>query len=301
MRRITRKQRFTRPLSVAPCFTNNLQRRKSTRAPRPLPKRKIFPFLQLPAEIRNVIYGYALSDPHCVYLVSTTQKYRRTVVRVNASSMQQYSYWNRYNRTVQYDSEEESQMGLRTLVPSLLAVNQQMYKEGRDILYANDFVAQDPLALHSFIVNIGPRAAGLIKTIALQSWGGRRGMHKAYNHSCFAVLVSATNIQEFKINGNLYSRGGAKWVARQVYRDAFPWLEAVGAAKGRADAAVDMITIAQENFDRHSWYRRNRPETDRGDDMQEFKTELSVLLGAHLKRIRATPGKKTKKDIDYEL
>jgi hypothetical protein len=45
-----------------PALKRNQKRKE--RPARPLPKRKIFPFLQLPAEIRILIYEYALHDPY---------------------------------------------------------------------------------------------------------------------------------------------------------------------------------------------------------------------------------------------
>jgi hypothetical protein len=245
-----------------------------------------------------MIYDYALTDPLGVHLASVTEKYRRTVVRTTSRDERRGAYWNRYGDD---DEADENRGKYRRFAPCLLAVCKQISKEGRDILYANDFIFDEPLTLHSFLVNIGPGTASLLKKITLATCERRRSMHKAYNHASFAVLITATNIEKLTIDGWRWGSSGGKWVARQVYRDAFPWLEAVGAAKGRVDAAVELIDIPEENFNRYSWRRTSSGDHDVEKDKEAFRVELSKLLGAFQKRIRTKPTKKPAKDVDYEL
>jgi hypothetical protein len=70
----------------------------------------------------------------------------------------------------------------------------------------------------------------------------------------------------------------AKRWARQIYRDAFPWLEAVGAAKGKADAAVDKISLEREHI-AHADAIRAREE-----DTGAFREELKSILNEHATR-----------------
>lgn len=189
--------------------------------------------------------------------------------------------------------EEAQPPAARSLVPSLLAVNKQIYNEGRDILYGNYFKLADPITMHSFLVDIGPRAAKWLKSVTLLSCGPWRGMQKGYNHSSFAMLAQATNLQKFRIDGAM-SWGNSKWTARQVYRDGFPWLEAVGVEKGRLDAAIDLIEMADRNFD-SGWRNRGSQTRTHEESMEEFRGELRKLLGARMKAIREKPGKKSKK------
>ncbi|KAF6225363.1 hypothetical protein HO173_012801 [Letharia columbiana] len=46
-----------------------------------LPKRNIFPFTSLPAELKNQIYALSLIDPDGIFLISKTKQYRRTIQR----------------------------------------------------------------------------------------------------------------------------------------------------------------------------------------------------------------------------
>lgn len=225
------------------------QKRRSAPSSKPLPKRKIFPFLQLPAEIRNIIYENCLSDPAGIYLEATTKKYRRTVQRCPEDRFRYFPAMPDSDDGASDSGDEEkgprkeSRPGMRRLVPSLLAVCKQINQEGRDILYGNHFYLADTLAMHSFLVDLTPRGASLLKQITLICWGQGRGIHKAYNHAGFAALASATNLEKFKVHGYRGWSADSKSVARTFYRDAFPWLEAVGAAKGKLDAAVDIIEV----------------------------------------------------------
>lgn len=280
--------------------SNPAKKRSKSRnsRPRPSPKEKTFAFMELPAEIRNIIYDLCLHEPKGIYLASTTEKFRRTVQRAPKADIElvlKVSTYRNGGDSAGSDGVDENDLDAlapRTLVPSLLAVNRQIYKEGRDILYSNAMRLLDPLALHSFMVNIGPRAASLIKDVTLCSWGGWRGMHKAYNHASFAAMVSATNIEKFKLDGWLMCKNEPKYVARQMYRDGFPWLEAVGLQKGSMEAAVKLIDVAPVNFQRRYWQRRDETRNHESD-MEKFRAELVKLLDGHLKNIKA-PAKKTK-------
>ncbi|KAF2873814.1 hypothetical protein BDV95DRAFT_567806 [Massariosphaeria phaeospora] len=259
-------------------------KKRAPRPPRPLPKRKLFPFLELPAEIRNAIYGYCLVDASGIHLAATTKKYRRTVERTTDPSLDYSSV----------SDEGPEQLYPQTLVPSLLAVNKQIHQEGRDILYSNEFRLQDPLTMHSFLVDIGPRAATYLKHVTLVHWGpANRSMHKGYNHSSFAMLALATNLNKFRVEGTITWGNEGKQVARQMYRDGFPWLEAVGAAKGRLDAAVDVIELCEGNFSRNTSQASRTTHLEK--NLGAFRAELRKLLHDRMEAVRAKPGRPQKK------
>lgn len=306
------------------CTNTRVKKRKPAHPSKPLPKRKIFPFLKLPAEIRNVIYGYCLADPRGVYLVSTTKDRRRTVKRATSYYMEQVYYqqqyglrqhegrrrsehWWRYLQAGTAEPDNELKDFLTkwiSLVPSLLATNKQICKEGRDILYGNEFKLDNTMALHSFMVDISPRTASLLTHVTLRSWDMGRGVHKAYNHACFSMLMSATNIQELTIEGPISYRYNPKGIASQLYRDGFPWLEAVGIAKGRVDAAVGLVQITQSTLSRG---RQNYRLDDFEKDHKEFSDELSRLLADREKKRKmrakpqAAPVNKSKKAASKEI
>jgi hypothetical protein len=161
------------------------------------------------------------------------------------------------------------------LVPSLLAVCKQINQEAGDLLYSHHFYAEDPLTLHSFMVDIGPRVAARLKHIDLMNWVHARG-HKSYNHTCFTALMPAINLVSFNTHGFLRCGESAKHIAIQMYRDAFPWLEAVGRAKGRNDAGVDVFNISCVG----GYHYRDGAVPD-------FKPHMRKLLTERMDRIRS--------------
>lgn len=81
---------------------------------------------------------------------------------------------------------KETSQRAKPLVPTLLAVCKQINAEARDILYDHVFYMDDAHTMHSFIVNLGPRAAKFIKDVRLESWG--TGRRSAYHHVSWAVI-----------------------------------------------------------------------------------------------------------------
>ncbi|KAF1957778.1 hypothetical protein CC80DRAFT_390131, partial [Byssothecium circinans] len=257
-----------------------MPKKRKTSKPKPLPKRKVFPFLELPAEIRNHIYSLCFNDPVGVYLCSATKKVRRTVRRVPESNYRAQPSQN----NSQNDSDSDDQGNeIAPLVPALLAVNKQIYQEGCAMLYANDFYMADTLTMHSFFVDIGARAAQLLKNVALINWGEGRGVNKAYNHAAFMAMSIAPNLETFVMYDTPGWRQDPKAVATQFYRDAFPWLEAVGTAKGKTDAAIDAIQVSSGTFHhvrrRRWWYYQSRQrQFDGYEQIDAFREELGKLL-----------------------
>lgn len=184
-----------------------------------------------------------------------------------------------------------------SLVPSLLAVNKQIYAEGINILYGHEFVFLDPSALYAFLINLGPSGARHLKSIRLMRWEYGRAK-AAYNHACFAVLAWATNLTSFHINAPIGTYRTTRDGADQLYRNAFPWLEAFGAAKGKRDAALDILHLGEKCFPdyRRSHGSRKSPESEsHADKVKNFKAAVADCLNKHHDIIVGKPGKPVKK------
>jgi hypothetical protein len=241
-----------------------------------------------------MIYTYCLEDPSGINLVAAFKHKRRTVGRVseevqaNIGGRNHYYTASRINNDVRTKYKEPV-----TLVPALLAVNKQIYQEGRDILYGNEFICADTFALYSFLINLGPAGAKKLKHLRLMGWSFGRAT-KAYNHSCFAVLVWATNLETLRLDKTSGYARKPKNAADQLYRDAFPWLEAIGAAKGKMDAGVDVLQIDAEAFDYAYWHQSSQRVVSGEEKREQFFEALTRLLGAQQKRIMASTVKKRK-------
>jgi hypothetical protein len=141
--------------------------------------------MELPAEIRNLIYEYTLTTPSGINLVGTFKHKRRTVERISTKCQADFTQYRGYSAGhVMNDSIRNQHEKPTALVPSLLAVNKQIHQEATDILYGkNEFIFTDSFALYNFMINLGPTGAKRLKTVRIQGWLDGRAM-KAYNHSC---------------------------------------------------------------------------------------------------------------------
>lgn len=246
--------------------------------------------MDLPAEIRNMIYSYSLVDPSGINLVGSFKHKRRTVERVSAATQAGISE-QRYLYRKLNDDMRSTYAEPTALVPALLAVNKQIQQEAGDILYANDFILADSFALYSFMLNLGPSGAKLLKSVRIMDWGYGRAL-KAYNHSCFAVLAWATNLNKLVLDKTPGYNRSPKGAAEQLYRDAFPWLEAIGAAKGKVDAGLDALEVSEDAFEEMIHDRsQNCAQKDVADI---FRARLEDLLGKQQERVMAKTIKKRK-------
>ena len=85
------------------------------------------------------------------------------------------------------------------------------------------------------------------------------------------------NLSRLHVNCN-FGWGGPKRVANQFYREAFHWLEARGAAKGRFDAAIELIEISDDNLTAYGYGRGSGDNPSPEERMEEFRNELRKLL-----------------------
>jgi hypothetical protein len=248
---------------------------------KPLPKRKIFPFNSLPAELKNTIYNHALTDPNGVFLISKLKHYRRIVKRDVFNGTNYGHYGRRRYAQPQPASDSDSDSAsvtLPTLVPNLLVLNHQIYSEAQPILYgSNEFILEDTTALYRFLANIGPRNAAVLVDVTIKGWGQSKA-HKALNHPAFTLLASAVNLRRLHLDCRIGWYGSPTRLAMQVYRDAFHWLEAVGSAKGKWDAALQVIEVHEENFNGCA-YRHVSVQTKPSyeEQMEVFRNELRKL------------------------
>jgi hypothetical protein len=249
--------------------------------------------MELPAEIRNTIYEYALFDPSGMNFIGIYKHSRRDVDRVSAQCLAAMTQAGWSDSIHINDGVRKNHEKPVALVPSLLGVNKQIHKEGVDILYGkNEFVFQDSFALHNFLINLGPSGAKHLKTIRVLGWLHGR-CRKEYNHSCFALLASATNITALHLISQIGGYSPSKYGAGQLYCSAFPWMEAVGMAKGKVDAVIDIIKFDKGRC--HSGFDPvpNTCLVDKDkhseEEYAEFKATLRKLLVAQQQRVMAPP------------
>ena len=274
---------FAHPLS-SNVGHQKLKASPTTLSTKPLPKRKIFPFISLPAELKNQIYALALTDANGIFLASKTKRYRRTVQRLLPSmsrSADRYrSIHYRYHRTQSQSPKASADITLPALVPNLLLLNHAIYAETQPILYAgNAFAVEDTTAMHAFLANIGPKNRATITDLTVKGWGYTKA-HKALNHPALTMLADAVSLKRLHFDCQITWGTDAKRKAKQLYRDAFHWLEAMGVQKGKFDAAVDIIQISDRYLTGEAFAPMHMHASESGAEksMEVFRSELRKLL-----------------------
>ncbi|KAL9631800.1 MAG: hypothetical protein Q9204_004065 [Flavoplaca sp. TL-2023a] len=254
--------------------------------PKILPKKKIFPFMSLPAEIKNMIYKYALTSEYEIPLVFKVKGYRHTVTLGDPTTFQDFrrrTYREDFDGPSCYRNFPLAQILRPSFAPSIIALNHETHTQAQPILYSyNAFALEDPKALLAFCANIGPKNCAMLQEVNLKHFG-KTVVRRALCYPAFAALASAVNLQFLNLDCSI-RRGDPVLTARQFFRDGHNWLEAVGANEGRRDAAVDRIQLGPENFARS---RYGVDSTDGNTDEQKmekmttiFQTELRRLLKA---------------------
>ncbi|KAL8657419.1 MAG: hypothetical protein Q9226_001933 [Calogaya cf. arnoldii] len=258
--------------------------------PKRLPRQKIFPFMLLPAEVKNIIYAYALISSYEVPLVSKTKGYRHTIALGNTDTFQAFN--RREYRDEEGDWVRRSGKKLPvkkpSFAPTIIALNREIHTQAQPILYgANAFTFEDPKALLAFCANIGPHNCAHLEEVSLKDWGDTV-VRRAICHPAFAMLANAVNLKSLSLECAI-RWGDGLGTARQFFRDGHNWLEAVGMKEGRKDAAVDRARLGMEHSARPLFSENvgevhnasKEEQVEKLDKMTEvFRAELIRLLKA---------------------
>jgi hypothetical protein len=238
---------------------------------------KPFPFLSLPAELRDQIYELALVEPEGITVVSRTKSYRRTITRGHIADHSRY-YYPRRRRNQVTDSQSDTYPQTKSLSPNLLAVNKQIRAEASGYLYQQTIVLEDTMTLHTFLAAIGHQNRLRLSDIVVKGWGGGRGAHKASNFASLTALAGCTNLKSFMLDCDIGWLRSPKHLARQLFRDGHYFLEAFGAANGKKDAALGVLQLGDSNYDktRYAWRQRSIPEREEFQD--QFDAEMRKLM-----------------------
>nr|OQO23779.1 hypothetical protein B0A51_06728 [Rachicladosporium sp. CCFEE 5018] len=256
-------------------------KRAKLSTPRKVAEAKPFRFLDLPAELRDMIYELALTDTHGISLVPRLKAGRRTATRSMVygedAYNNNYGYWRRRRaRYLKRDAQEEAPKE-NDLSPALLLANKQIYSEGINFLYNQDFIFDDTVTLFQFLAVIGVRNQPRLLNLEIKRWGSGRGKDKAMNHGAFALLAPAVNLESILIDSSIHWRAQPKKLAAQIYRDAHHFLEAYGVSHRNRGAGADIIYLGEAAL--KSYYQRDE-EVDADAAMDEVRDHLRKLLGA---------------------
>ena len=242
---------------------------------------KPFPFLSLPAELRDYIYELALTDGGGLAIVSKTKAFRRTIARGFISDGDGWHYhFNGHRRRDVYDADGGMRDTYNTLAPNLLAVNKQIHAEAIGYLYKQPLIFEDTMALHTFLAAIRPSNRLQLSELVIKGWGNGRGTHKAMNFCAMTILADCINLKSLNLDCNIGWFRSPQQLAGQIYRDGHYFLEAYGTANGGKDVGVKVLKLSNWNYDRDNWSRwrqsQSLPKLD--EFKKQFQAELTRLL-----------------------
>lgn len=216
-------------------------------------------------------------------LVSQTKNYRRGVARQQLGKMPTVESPKRsYN-----PHQDRAGSKCQSLHPALLAVNRQIHREGVAYLYGQTIHIEDTAVLHTFVALIGQANRERLRDLTIHSWGEGRGVFKHMNYPGLTALAGCTGLERVFFHCNLSSwrqkqEDGAKWIARQLFRDGFIWLEAAAATTGVDHTVSRLLRLHEHNFIGQRWEKVSDEEKEVDERMLK---EGTAMFNKELKRL----------------
>ncbi|KAL1639490.1 hypothetical protein SLS58_007922 [Diplodia intermedia] len=254
---------------------------------RPLPKRKIFPFLSLPRELRDIIYDYALgrpttltttivsvdkpdpSDPspppratvttaasNIIRLRESKVGFRRGAARMShrkscvlqADGVTRLPYNAGEAGTLRRSRASEP----APLATGLLGACRQLRAEAAPVLYGGRtrFEFVDSAALLLFVGRLSRETRGLLRDVKLMQWWDQGSLCKAYDNAVFELLAEGvTGLRAFRYDEGSYSARKAWWEVKRICRLGWRWLEAMAREKEDGfDGVLKVLLAGIENW-----------------------------------------------------
>ncbi|GAB7353733.1 hypothetical protein MBLNU459_g4131t1 [Dothideomycetes sp. NU459] len=243
----------------------------------------VFRLLDLPAEVRNVIYRFALEDPGDLVLVGEDRVRRpearrgitiqRELADDDEGQATRHMIMGRFRAKIKAGELASTE----TLSPLLLCASRQVRREGGAVLYGQRLHFTDTKALYYFLAQVGFGNRVLVRDVVLHEWG-TSSSKQGLSHAAFTLLIEATGLGRVRLNPNRrFSRLFEitdSHLDRQMgnaldgfLRGAHHWFDAVGYAKKDVLAGMDVLKLSDDDFDLHG----RRTMTD-----EEKKTRARV-------------------------
>jgi hypothetical protein len=200
-----------------------------------------FPFMELPPEIRFMIYKMCLveSARELSFVSNSTGRdvYRGTVKRSNNG-------WGAYNFKTKRERTWDANR--TALQPVILRINKAIRDEAIDLLYSQTFHFATTHAFQQWFMRISPANRMLLRNIVIKGWTDyRTGRAKDVQH-IFTLLMSAPNLRSILLDRHVWSENHGvirsyhnknfTGDARNFWRDIEYWADVMDAARGKGTA-----------------------------------------------------------------
>ncbi|KAI4729342.1 hypothetical protein E4T49_02912 [Aureobasidium sp. EXF-10728] len=233
------------------------KRKPAVRKPKPKQPLKdvTFPFMDLPVEIRIMIYRLLLKETSTNLTLVTQVQAGQEVVRRGFLKKQQKGHSGRQIllKTVHKPKDKD----IVHFQPIVLRLCKSIHDEAIPILYGQTFDFEHPVALQKFLFTVGPDNRLLLQHIVLRGWG--RDDFETWKHafaSALDRLLSAQNLKSIHLDRHIHSRSdGAKFYVKGY--ETLPvehfntcaefWVQNINAARGKGTAR-SLLTFADRNF-----------------------------------------------------
>jgi hypothetical protein len=143
------------------------------------------------------------------------------------------------------------------LVPALLATSKAINAEAAPMFWGQPFYISDLVAMHTFLHRITPASLALMREVTIISWPRTQ---KHLSMAIFNLLRAATNLEHLTVYDQIIKQlpyripsntngdsDRAKHVAKKLYRDIYPWLEAMVQTRG-IEHLEKVLKLHEDNF-----------------------------------------------------
>lgn len=261
-------------------------------------------FLDLPREIRDEIYTYAMV-PHTQCRASSSSKpYIESRIFLNVTKAQP----DQAKRYIPYEVKIAREYGplvlssmfrgqeftlQESVTPGLLTVNRQVYHEAQHVLYENNTFQMQPWTAESFLARSGP-ADQQIRYLNIVHLG-RYGVQRTKE-----MLAKLTHLKHLGLVGMPLSDEDERYspfiAATELYRKMYIWIDCVGKLHGDRFAALERLTVQAGPLYAHKasnayrslltlrtnlvakHYSKMRPSAGQLEWDRHFREELKALI-----------------------
>jgi hypothetical protein len=215
-----------------------------------------FPFMELPAEIRTMIYKLLLEEQTNPLTLLTQGLADEEIVRRGYLNKQKKNSGRQVLLKTVHKANDKQ---IIHLAPAILRVCKTIHNEAVPILYGQTLEFEHPIALQKFLLDIGIHNRLLLLRIVLRGW--QLDVFPVWQQalpSVFDRLLSAHNLKSIQLDRHTYSGSDndkmyidtKDWMHHANHLSARIgfWAQSIDAAKGNGTARA-LLTFSDRTFD----------------------------------------------------